>query len=187
MLSTVAVVGLPLPASAETPTEVIEGAAPSNIYVARSRGDFDTSVFDEALASAQSAGLNLIIVLAEDPQPDPKAFALRVRQAGEEVDAVLLVDRDLRVYTSISEEYEEAAARAGDVASSGLAPGRAANAFVRELTIEVVVERPVLYRRVMVWGVRLLVLLVALVVVEILWRQWMTRVRNSSSARKSAA
>ena len=186
MMTMIAVVGFPLPASAETPTEVVEGSGADNVYVARSRQDFDVSIFDEALASARSAGLYLIIVVPEDPQPDPRAFALRVRQAGEEVDAVLLVDQDLTVYTSISEDYEDAAARAGDVASSGLAPGQAASAFVRELTVEVVIERPALYREVANWAVRLMVLLVALVVLEILWRQVKVRLRASFAARKSA-
>ncbi len=168
-----------LVASAESPTEVIEASTGSGIYVARSRHDIDPSTFDRAMASANSAGLNLVVVVPDDPQPSAKAFALRVRQAGEDVDAVLLVDAQGKVFTSVGEEYSEAASRASEAAESGLAPGRAASAFVHELTVELVVERPALFGRIMNYAAVLFVVLAVVIMLEILWRLFRSRMSAS--------
>lgn len=165
-------IGLTSPALAETPTEVVEGSSDSSVFVARSRDDVDAEVFAEALASARSAGLNLLIVVPAEPQPDARSFALRVRQAGEEVDAVLLVDVDGLIYTSVGEDYSDAASRAGEAAQSGLAPGRAASAFVHELTVELVVEQPALFAKLTNGAVLLMVILAVAVFLEVLWTQF---------------
>ncbi len=157
-------------ASAETPNEVIEASTGSGIYVGRSRQDIDPSTFDRAMASATAAGLNFVVVVPDDPQPSAQAFALRVRQAGEDIDAVLLVDAEGQVFTSVGEDYSDAASRASEAAESGLAPGRAASAFVHELTVELVVERPALFGRIMNYAAVLFAVLAAVVVLEMLWR-----------------
>ncbi len=168
-----------LVASAESPTEVVEASTGSGIYVARSRQDIDPSTFDRAIASANSAGLNLVVVVPDDPQPSAKAFALRVRQAGEDIDAVLLVDAQGQVFTSVGEDYSDAASRASEAAESGLAPGRAASAFVHELTVELVVEQPALFGRIMNYAAVLFVVLAVVIMLEILWRLFRSRMRAS--------
>ncbi len=172
LLFVVSVFGFGSVVSAETPTEVIEASADTGVFIARSRQDVEAETFARALDSARVAGLKLIVVVPAEPQPDARAFALRVRQAGDEVDAVLVVDTDGLIYTSVGEDYSDAASRAGDAAESGLAPGRAASAFVHELTVELVVEKPALFARVMNWAALLMVVLAVAVLLEILWRQF---------------
>lgn len=162
--------GAGLPASAETPTEVVEASEDTKVYVARARRDIDPSMFDQALADAAAAGLNLVIVVPADPQPSAKAFALRVRQAGEDIDAVLVLNEEMFLFASISDDYSDSAARATDVAQSKLSPAAGAEAFVHELTVELEFEEPALYRRLADIAVYLMLILAAAVIVEILWR-----------------
>lgn len=157
--------------SAETPTEVIEVTADHGLFVASQRSDIDPSQFDSALSSATDGGINLVIVAPIDPQPTARSFALRVRQRGEDIDAVLVVDVEGVVHASVGEEFEDAEGRAIDVAQQYSSAPAAADAFVHELRVELVVGDPPLYSRLANIAVLLMIALSAAVVLEILWVQ----------------
>lgn len=172
---------------AETPTEVVEASGDSGVFVARSRSDFDATVFDDAFAAAKAGGVNLVIVVPADPQPTARAFSLRVRQAGEAIDAVLVIDLDGSVYASVGENFEEAEVRAVEAAQQGLSAGPAADAFVHELTVEVIVKDPALYRQLASIAVKLMIALVVIVAAEILYRQGKKRFLANRSTQDSVA
>lgn len=171
VMTALSVFGLGQAVSAETPTEVIDFAADGGLYIAPSRLDAQPAQFADALAAARAADLNLLIVVPADAQPDARAFALRVRQADAELDAVLVVATDHLVYTSVSDDYSDAQLRAASAAEEAAGPELAADAFVRELTVELVVETPEMYGKLMNYGALLMVLLAAAAIAEILWRQ----------------
>lgn len=84
LVALAAVVGSPTPVAAERPEDVRDGVVPPGIYLAPETDParVDVAALSAEVERARGNGIDLIVVLAQDPRPNPESFALRVRQLG---------------------------------------------------------------------------------------------------------
>jgi hypothetical protein len=138
VLSTVLVVGATWStAGAEPPSQVVADLA-GGVYVAPGR-----SVDPESLVAvvdrARTAGVDLVIVVPNDPEPSVEAYAKRIRQAAGS-DAALILGPDGEIEGDVDGETladdVKNLKKAEIAARAATSPGAAAEAFLTELTAE---------------------------------------------------
>lgn len=169
------------PVEAETPSEVVEQASGDGVYIGSGVGPIDEDLLVATVERAQRIGLRLLIVAPADPEPDPEAFALRVRQAAD-VDGVLLFGPDGGIYASVTDDYKDGIIRALSAARAASTPDVAADQFLTELTTEPDRPLPDVILTIVRAVIYLVVLLGLAALAEHLYRRWK---RKNSVAQKT--
>lgn len=154
-------------AGAESPIRVAEAVADDGVFVGFGRSrDVDEDALIAAVAAAEEAGLQLVVVVPRDPQPSAKAFARRVQERTEaEVAVVLPMDGPLELY--VVEELSSSRARALDMARRFDEPERAIGALTEELTTEPVIERPPILDRIIDALILFCIVIAVVVMIEL--------------------
>lgn len=169
------------PVGAETPTEVVEQTAVDGVYIARGVDPIDETLLIPVVERAQREGIEMVIIAPRDPQPDPEAFALRVRQAAE-ADVALSLGPEGGIYASVVEDYEDGIIRALNAAEAETNPGAAADVFLTELTTEPDRPLPEVIRTVVKVVIYLVVLLLLAAIAEQLFRRWRRKGRVAAGS-----
>lgn len=121
------------PAAAQRPEEVRDAAGPTGVWSVDPTVDVDSLLAD--VARAREAGVDLLVVVATDPQPDAEGFALRVRQLGV-ADPVLVFAPDGSIGVSSERVDRTAVNRARDAAEEQASVEAATTAFTTALLSE---------------------------------------------------
>jgi hypothetical protein len=140
MVTAVLVVTGAVAAEAESPQVVAGELAIDGAYVAPERSDVDEALLVEQANQARALGLRLVVVVPNDPQPDPKAFARRVLEASD-TDVALVFPPGGGLEADVVEGLESDSFRALAAARSKADPVVATEVFTRELLAEP--DRPV--------------------------------------------
>ena len=145
-------------ATAQAPEAVRDGQAAPGVYVGSN--PVDPAPLASAVARARQAGVQLVVVVAEDPRPDADAFATRVRQLGVG-DPVLVLGPGGQLGASSEELPGSDVHRARAAAAAAAAtPDSATEAFVQALLHEEETSVPDLVGEVVRIGAVALVVLV---------------------------
>lgn len=160
-----AAVTLAPPASAETPTEVLEQTRDDGVFIAPGVGAHDTEALAAVVAEARRIGLVMIIAAPADPVPTAEAFALRLRQAGD-VDVALVFAPDGVIQASVTDDLAPREVPALDAARAAADPDQAAHEYLTTLVAERDDSLPGTVRRIILVVIVLVVLLVGVTVAE---------------------
>ena len=177
-LSTLAVSSV---AAAQAPEAVRDGQAAPGVYVGSN--PVDPATLAATVSRARAAGVELVVVVAEDPRPDVEAFAIRVRQL-DVGDPVLVIGPDGQLGTS-SEAVPGSdlmQARSAAIAASGT-PAAVTEAFVGVLLQDEDAAIPGHVTDVARFGVAALVVLIVTVAAD----RRLRRRRRSAQRRPVAA
>lgn len=117
-------------AVAQTPAEVRDGLGPGGVWV--DGGTTDRAALEAQVLRAREAGVDLVVVVAADPQPDADAFALRVRQL-DVGDPVLVFGPEGDLGVSSERADDTRLNRARDAAEDAVEPVAATEAFTTAL------------------------------------------------------
>jgi hypothetical protein len=138
-----AAVGLglgPGPATAQQPIEVRDGLDGSGVWMPPGAADRDA--LETSVGRARAEGVELVVVVAPDPQPDAQGFALRLRQLEGVGDPVLVIGPGTIGHSSeVVDRSELLRARAAALRAEATVEARV-DAFVTELVTEPEAEVP---------------------------------------------
>lgn len=178
-----AAVGSPRAVAAERPEEVRDGVVPPGLYLAPETDParVDVAALSAEVERARGNGIGLVVVVAQDPRPDPASFALRVRQLGVG-DPILVFAPDGQLGVSSDEVETTDLGRAQDAARSASGIDAAVGAFTGALLDETDGSLPDVVPTV----VRLALVAAAVLVLSALVERTLRRRRRRRSAARPA-
>ena len=170
--------GLPRAAAAQSPQEVRDALTPPGMVVAA--GAADPAVIADAVTRARAAGYELVVVVnALDLEPDPDAYALRVRQLGVG-DPVVVFGPGGQLGVSSQALDGAELFRAREAAEAATTPGAASQAFADALVDDPHDTVPDLVRDV----VRVAVIALGVLVASVLANEGLRLARRRRRARR---
>ena len=119
--------------SDETPTLLAEKLQDSGVYVGPGRSDADAGPLEEAVLRAREEGLELVILVPDEPEPSASAFARRMQEKTEADAAIVFPPEDGALQAYAAEEYESNRTRALNRAQEQDDPSAAIEIYVDEL------------------------------------------------------
>ncbi len=152
-------------AGAESPIVVGGELAVDGVFVAPERPEVSESQLVESVKQARALGLRLVVVVPNDPQPDPKAFARRILEASD-ADVALVFPPDGGLEANVVDEFASVGLRALTAARSKSNPVVATDTFTQELLAEPSRSIPPVVSRTVLGVVVLAVILAAVVMLE---------------------
>ncbi len=168
------VAATPAPASAETPTEIVEALA-DGVYIHSTRtGDASPEMFASVIDEATKDGISLIVIVPDESIPSASAFALRVRQAAD-ADIAIVFDREEGVEASVVEDLDDRRIQALEAAREAATPTEAVSAYFTNITEEPEREVPDVVRTITNGVFYLLLILGAVVFIELGLRRFKNR------------
>lgn len=170
------------PVAAESPGVVAEQLAIDGAYVAPERRDVDERPLIEQTNRARALGLKLVVVVPNDPQPDPRSFARRILEAST-ADVALVFPPGGGLEASVIDEYRIQNARALAAARSKSDPAAATESYAAELLAAPPRAVPSIVTRTMLAVVVLATVLGVSVVIE----QAIRRTRHRDRPRATAS
>ena len=150
-------------ATAQAPEAVRDGQVAPGVYVGSN--PVDPAPLASAVNRAREAGVQLVVVVAEDPRPDADAFATRVRQLGVG-DPVLVLGPGGQLGASSKDVPGSDLVRARAEAAAAPTRDAAADVFVQVLLHEEKSSVPELVWQVVRIGAIAMVLLVLTAVTD---------------------
>jgi hypothetical protein len=166
-------------AAAQAPEAVRDGQVAPGVYVGTN--PVDPAPLSSAVNRARQAGVQLVVVVAEDPRPDADAFATRVRQLGVG-DPVLVLGPGGQLGVSSEDVAGSDLLRARAAAAAATTPDAATDAFVQVLLHDEDTSVPDLVWKVVRIGAVALVVLVLTAVADRALRRRRRRRRLARSA-----
>ncbi len=119
--------------SDETPTLLAEKLEDSGVYIGPGRSDLDAATLQEAVSSARQEGLEIVILVPDQPEPNASAFARRIQEKTETDAAIVYPPDGAELQAYASEEFVSNRTRALNRAQEEADPSAAIGVYVEEL------------------------------------------------------